>query len=198
MCRGGSAGRAPARLRAKLIIWRALGPEAASSILERYRIYRAKTSPPAPTSHFAEFLFPFAPELRIIAITLYPTVVKRMKLFTSATTSVGNPNNMVPRIGVLNSSAIDTFCKVSLIKVSRIEEVANIQKSSCLNFRIIPERTPISPIMMAMRGVQAPGRVAMSEITIIEAPVVNPSIGPRVKPLMNVIVSVKPTAMAKP
>ncbi len=93
MCRGGSAGRAPARLRAKLIIWRALGPEAASSILERLRIYRAKTSLPAPTSHFEALLFPFEAEPRIIVITLNPTVVKRMKLFTSATISVGNPEN---------------------------------------------------------------------------------------------------------
>ncbi len=106
---------------------------------------------------------------------------------------------MVAMTGVLNSRAIDTFCNVSLIKVSSIEETAIIRKSSCLiNLRIIPAKTPIIPIMTAMTGVQAPGIVAISDITIIETPVTNPSTGPRVKPLMNVRVSVKPTAMNKP
>jgi len=51
------------------------------------------------------------------------------------------------------------------------------------------------PIMMAIGMVQAPGIVAISEITIIENPDPNPANGPRVNPMMNVRVSVNPNAI---
>jgi len=44
--------------------------------------------------------------------------------------------------------------------------------------RISPAQTPIIPMMPAMKGVHAPGSIAASEITIMDAPATKPGTMP--------------------
>jgi len=64
--------------------------------------------------------------------------------------------------------------------------------------RMTPAHTPSKPMITAMNGVHAPGTVAISEITIMDAPTTNPGTIPNAYPPTKVRVSVRPILIRIP